>query len=233
MRRCDADHPGRGTRHAGTALLTALVFLLVLTLLATSGMNQARLEARMAGNAQFTTLALANAEYVLAAAEADIRALNGNPFSPDRSGDHYYPQDTIDFDPALAGTQTPADRAWSFSSAPVALPDIDGDGSDSDGDGVADDGTGHYVIQDAGLELTLGGATAGAGPARMTGTAVQAFVVTARSRTAGGAQRTLQSVFVRSPLPGTVTPPRTAGPAAASPGAHAAHGRRSWIDLRR
>lgn len=224
-------------RQAGTALITALLMLLVLTLLATFGMNLSRLEYRMAGNTQFQTLALGNAEFVLAVAEADIRDQAGNPFNPDRPDDHYYPQDTPDFDPATAGVQQPADRVWSFSSAHVSLPDIDGDGSDSNGDGIADDGTGQYVIQDAGLELSLAGHTApGNRPIALVGTTVQAFLVTARSRTSGGAQRTVQSVFARAPLPGTRTTGAfnltgNTGPAAAAV-PNPAHGRRSWIDLR-
>jgi hypothetical protein len=38
----------------------------------------------------------------------------------------------------------------------VTLPDFNGDGSDTDGDSV-DDGTGMYVIQDAGTDLIGGG----------------------------------------------------------------------------
>jgi len=234
MKRLDIDDTDAVPHLTGTALLTALVLLLVLTLLGTFAMQQSRLEAHMAGNTQFQIQALANAEYVLAAGEADVLALHGDPFSPDRPGDHYYPQDTVDFNPAVAGRQTPADRAWAFNSARVSLPDIDGDGSDSDGDGIADDGTGRYVIQDAGLELTLTGhAGDGNDPAAQAGTAVQAFLVTAHSRTSGGAQRTVQSVYVRTPLPGRGAPPRAPRPAgAASSDPPAGLGRRSWIDLR-
>ena len=223
-------------RQSGTALPAALVFLLVSTLLGTFGMHQSRLDNRMAGNAQFQVLALHNAEYVLAAAEADIEAQLGNPFHPDRPGDHYYPQDTVDFDPGTPGLQQPANRAWTFGSAQVSLPDIDGDGSDTDGDGIADDGTGQYVIQDAGMELTLSGQVSqSADPAVLTGSRIQAFVVTARSRTSGGAQRTVQSVYLRPPLPGTpggatIAVPRATGPGAALP--NPVYGRRSWIDLR-
>jgi hypothetical protein len=218
------------------ALVTALVFLLVLTLLCTFGMQQARLEYRMAGNARLQTRALANAEFVLAAAEAQLAALAGNPFQPDRPGDAYYPQATRDFDPGTPGLQQPANRVWTFASARVSLPDIDGDGSDSDGDGIADDGTGQYVIQDAGSELVLTGPVPHAtAPAALGGSPRQAFLVTARSRVSGGAQRTVQSVYVRT-LPGTgsggaATSHTTVTlPAAALTGS--ASGRRSWIDLR-
>jgi len=165
---------------------------------------------------------------VLATAEADIRSQAGNPFNPDRPGDQYYPQDTVDFDTATAGIQQPADRVWSFASAQVSLPDTDGDGSA--------DGTGRYIIQDAGLEHALVEHTGQrAGPAALAGSAVQAFLVTARSRTAGGAQRTVQSVFVRDPLPGTQAASTGPGPGAGSAAtsrSNPAFGRRSWIDLR-
>jgi len=233
------DTGSADARHAGIVLLATLVFLLVLTLLGAYGMNLSRLEQRMAGNAQFQVLALVNAEFVLAAAEADIRNQTGNPFNPDLPGDHYYPQDMLDFDPATPGIQRPVDRVWSFGSARVSLPDINGDGSDSDGDGHPDDGTGQYIIQDAGLELTLAANTAQhSGPAALHGSAVQAFLVTARSRTSGGAQRTVQSVYARTPLPATLAGDTQAAthmpwPAAATAqGSTTAPGRHSWIDLR-
>lgn len=217
-------------RQSGAALFTALVFLLVLTLLGTFGMQQARLEQRMAGNARFQAEAHAIAEYVLAAAEADIAARHVDPFHPDRAGDPYYPQDITDFDPASPGIQRPRDRVWSFASAAVSLPDSDGDGSDSNGDGIADDGTGQYVIQDAGTELTLHTRAAGpAAPAALTGTPVQAFLVTARGRAPGGIQRTIQSVFARPPLAGRTG--STAVAAQPGPGNASLTGRRGWIDL--
>ena len=51
----------------------ALIFLLILTILGVFGMNLSRLENLMAGNAQFQTTALNNAEYVLARGEKDIQ----------------------------------------------------------------------------------------------------------------------------------------------------------------
>jgi hypothetical protein len=232
----DIGNPTVMLPHAGMALVTALGFLLVLTLLCTFGMQQARLDYRMAGNARFQTQALANAEFVLAAAEADLAALAGDPFHPDRPGDAYYPQATRDFDPGTPGLQQPANRVWTFASTPVSLPDIDGDGSDSDGDGNADDGTGQYVIQDAGGELVLTGPVPHGGmPAALGGSPRQAFLVTARSHVPGGAQRTVQSVYVRAPLAtgtgGAATSPTPVTvPAAAL--TDPAQGRRSWIDLR-
>lgn len=215
-------------RQAGAALFTALVFLLVLTLLGTFGMQQARLEQRMAGNARYAARAFATAEYVLALAEADIAARQTDPFHPDRPGDAYYPQEVADFDPARPGMQHPRDRMWTFASIAVALPDSDGDGSDTDGDGIPDDGTGQYVVQDAGTELTLHARAAGDdAPRALTGTPVQAFLVTARGHAPGGIQRTVQSVYIRPPLALGTTP--AAGPTGQRTGVVTA--RRGWVDL--
>jgi hypothetical protein len=214
-------HPA--TPQAGAVLFTALVFLVVLTLLGTFGLQQARLEHRMAGNARFSTQALASAEYVLGMAEADIAARRTDPFQPDRPGDPYYPRETLDFDPAVPGVQRPRDRTWTFASAAVSLPDIDGDG-------IPDDGTGEYVVQEAGTELTLHAPTAGAAtPAALTCTPVQAFLITARGHAPGGMQRTLQSVYVRPPLTGN----RGGGVPTRQPGQGSciAPERRGWIDL--
>ena len=70
----------------GAALFMALIFLLVLTVLGVFGMNLSRLENLMAGNTQYQTQALNNAEYVLIAAENDIKTVAGNPFDPDSAG---------------------------------------------------------------------------------------------------------------------------------------------------
>jgi len=187
-------------RQRGAALFMALIFLLIMTILGVFGMNLSRLENMMAGNAQFQTTALNNAEYVLVRGENDIKSVVGNPFNPDTAGDHYYTVDTTDFDPA-AGIQQPTDLVWNFNAVTVSLPDVNGDGSDTDGDGTADDGTGQYVIQDAGLDNADGEDSSFSGTINpLAGAVVQVFLVTAQSGTARGAMRTLQSVVVTDPL---------------------------------
>ena len=188
-------------KQRGAALFMALIFLLVLTMLGVFGMNISRLENLMAGNTQFQTLALSNTEYVLVAAEADIKSVTSNPFDPDTAGDHYYPQTTVDFDSGTSGTQQPTDMVWTFNSAAVSLADINGDGSDTDGDSTADDGTGEYVIQDAGFDNNAGEDESVAGNMNpLAGAIVQVFLVSARSGASRGASRTLQSVVVTDPL---------------------------------
>lgn len=190
-------------RQSGAALFMALIFLLVLTVLGVFGMNISRLENLMAGNAQFQTEAMNNAEYVLVAAEADIKGLAVDKFSTGRdvAGDQYYPLNTVDFNAGVAGTQMPTDLVWNFDSAAVVLPDIGGEGMDTDGDGNADDGTGEYVIQDAGYDNTAGECeTVECELDPLAGAVVQVFLVSAQSGASRGARRILQSVVVTNPL---------------------------------
>lgn len=210
--RCAADTaPGQ----RGAVLFTVLVFLLILTVLAVSGMNEARLENRMAANVRFRTQALNAAEYVLTIAEHDLRNLADDPFHPDVAGDAYYALDVTDFDPDSPGIQRPADPVWTFSHAVVPLPDLDDDGRTGDG-------TGSYVIQDAGTALAPG--TGNSSTLHMLpGTRVQAFLVTARAGAARGTQRTVQSMVVTEPLD------THSRPDARTTGRHL--DRIGWIDL--
>jgi hypothetical protein len=54
--------PGPPARQAGSALIVALVFLIILTILGLSSMSTSRLELRMANNTQFADLAFQAAE---------------------------------------------------------------------------------------------------------------------------------------------------------------------------
>jgi Tfp pilus assembly protein PilX len=60
----------------GAALFMALIMLLVLTILGVFGMNMSRLENLMAGNAQFQTTALNNAEYALSRGVEDWKSVS-------------------------------------------------------------------------------------------------------------------------------------------------------------
>jgi Tfp pilus assembly protein PilX len=196
------NHASPHRQQSGAALFMALIFLLVLTVLGVFGMNLSRLENLMAGNTQFQTQALNNAEYVLTAAENDIKTVAGNPFDPDTAGDRYYARTVTDFNTAATGTQQPTDLVWNFAHATVSLPDVNNDGSDTDGDGTADDGTGAYVIQDAGTDLTEAESKSVEDSIMnpLPGAVVQVFLVTAQSSAARGAKRILQSVVVTDPL---------------------------------
>jgi type IV pilus assembly protein PilX len=186
-------------RQDGAALFMALIFLLILTILGVFGMNLSRLENLMSGNAQFQTTALNNAEYVLVRGENDISAIvdagTNNPFLLSNDTDQYFDASAVD----------PSALVWTFASEKVSLPDVNGDESDTDGEGPYDDGTGSYVIEDAGLDNSEGEcATYECKINPLPGAVVQVFMVTAQSSTTRGAKRIVQSVVVTDPLP--VTP---------------------------
>lgn len=198
------------TRQRGAALFMALIFLLILTMLGVFGMNVSRMENLMAGNAQFQTTALNNAEYVLTRGERDLQALADaggvNPFLASDTSDQYY---CANDDSCLRTTGDaddpgfdPAALAWTFSSKQVELPDVGNDGSDSDGDSNADDGTGQYIIVDAGYDNGTGECvTQQCRQDTLAGAQVHVFQVTARSTSSRGARRIVQSAYVTNPLP--------------------------------
>ncbi len=172
----------------------AVLFLVVLSVLGLAGMHTARQEMLVAANQRQQNTALGNTEYVLAAGEQDIMSLAINPFSPDVTGDHYYPVGTVDFNPATTGIiERPADRYWAFSHATVRLPDLNG---------IAANGNGAYVIQDAGPVTLKGEDVSVNGILRpLPGARMQAFRVTARSMQLRGAQRSMETVVLREPFP--------------------------------
>jgi Tfp pilus assembly protein PilX len=187
-------HPQQG----GAALFMALIFLLILTILGVFGMNMSRLENLMAGNTQFQTTALNNAEYVLVRGENQIRDLadagTGNPFLIIDNTDQYWD----------AGTIPTTSNVWPFANQKVSIPDVNGDKSDTDGYGIFDDGTGFYVIEDAGLDNSKGEcSTYECKISPLPSAIVQVFLVTAQSSSSKGAKRIVQSVVVTDPLPPT------------------------------
>jgi len=196
------------SRQQGAALFMALIFLLILTMLGVFGMNVSRLENLMAGNAQFQTTALNNAEYVLVRGERDLQALADagtvNPFLAADTTDQYF---CANDDSCLRTSGDgdlidPADLVWTFSSIQVELPDVGNDGSDSDGDTNPDDGTGQYIIIDAGYDNGTGECiTQQCRQDILAGAQVHVFQVTARSTSSRGAKRIVQSAYVTNPLP--------------------------------
>ena len=163
-------------RQDGAALFMALVFLLILTILGVFGMNVSRLENMMAGNTQFQTTALSNAEYTLARGVDDVLDLEAKGI-PYPSGDQYH----------NFGTITPAKLVWdTFTSAAVSIP-----GGDS----------GRYVIENAGLDNNEGEDSSFTGLIKpLPGATVQVFMVSAQSESSRGAKRIVQSVVITDPL---------------------------------
>ena len=167
-------HPSR-RQQAGAALFMALIFLLILTMLGVFGMNVSRLENLMAGNTQFQTTALNNAEYALARGVEDIIKIesDGNPF-PTTGGYH------------TVGDVEPSDLEWSFTRNTVSLPD---------------GGSGEYVILNAGTDNDDGEDSSYTGTITPApGAIVQVFLVAAQSESSRGAKRIVQSVVVTDPL---------------------------------
>jgi type IV pilus assembly protein PilX len=162
-------------QQAGAALFMALIFLLILTILGVFGMNVSRLENLMAGNTQFQTTALNNAEYTLARGVEDIQAIETGGLSyPTTAGYH------------TVGDIEPSDLTWTFTTKTVSLPD----GS-----------SGQYVILNAGTDNDDGEDNSYTGTITPApGAIVQVFLVTAQSESSRGAKRIVQAVVVTDPL---------------------------------
>jgi len=78
----------RPARQSGAALIVALIFLLLMTLLSTSSMRTSTMQERMAGNMRDWNLGFQGAEASLRAAEAFLLATNNLPDFNDENG--YY-----------------------------------------------------------------------------------------------------------------------------------------------
>jgi len=184
----------------------ALIFLLVMTLLGVFGMNISRMENRMAGNNQFQTTALANAERALAAGERQIENLSGKlPFMDwNTPGDAWY--DRSDTTTKRIDTYSPD---WEFPYHAVT-------------------DTSRYVIEFTGIKPVPGYDTASADTAKcLNGRCVWVFIVSAQADAGRGARRTVQSVYVTT---GVTTGP--GDPDTKPPGPNYRTGRRTWIDPR-
>lgn len=80
---------GQG-RQAGVALITGLIFLVMLTLIAITAMQSTTLEERMAGNARSRDLAFQGAEAAVRAAEVVLGGASLPAFNGSKAG--YYAQ---------------------------------------------------------------------------------------------------------------------------------------------
>lgn len=84
-------HAASARRQGGAALVVGMILLMVLTLLAISGMNSATLELQMAGNAQFSENSFQASETGVEEALRDARLLGVT---------------TVDIDPAVVPKRT-------------------------------------------------------------------------------------------------------------------------------
>lgn len=192
-------------QQAGAALFMSLIFLLIMTILGVFGMNVSRMENLMAGNTQFQTTALNNAEFVLIQAEDELETLvaTGNVAVYKDDGtrdsdcendwdtnswnatcDYFY--ERINSDSVLVAD--PANLVWDFNKREVILPD----------------GTskGYYILENTGSRLIKGGGASFEEESTCSaGSCVWVFLATANATSGKGARRIVQSVVVKKQPP--------------------------------
>ena len=160
-------------RQCGTALVMALLFLLVLTILGVLGMGNARLGNMMAGNHQFQAVALSNAEQVISAAEQVLISSLGGA----KPACYYPTTETID----------PSQTDWSaFTNCTHTLPNGDPDAL--------------YVIEYAGEGIDDECSKA-AGKGRAASCKHYDFVISTQAASDRGARRIVQVVYQASSPP--------------------------------
>lgn len=89
--------PSHRRPQQGVALVMALVFLLLLTLIGISALNTTSLEEKMAGNVKDRNLAFQATESALNLAESWIYAQIGKPVFPNNSSGLYLPSTTVTY----------------------------------------------------------------------------------------------------------------------------------------
>lgn len=167
-------------RQSGAALALSLMMMAVLTLLAVASMNSTLLEMLMAGNLQFQTRSLINAENTLVVAEETAKTLN--PLTDYNTTG----RSTISTD----GAKDPLTMAWKGAVGGG------GGGTGSTGDSLQNGSPGdRYILEYAGSQTVTGSSAswdAGGGAPNE----VQIIRVTAHSEGTKGAVRTVQSVYI-------------------------------------
>ena len=155
----------------GVVLVTALIMLMVLTILAVTAMNTSTLQTLMAGNNQFQTVALSEAEVTVAAAETLLDGIVNKTQAAPAQG--YY-------DISPTGTSTAID--FSTFGWPDGSVIASGDNSE-----YVIEYTGEKTLPPTSFKFINGSSTAG--------DKVHVFRITARSRQGRGAVRVVQSVY--------------------------------------
>jgi hypothetical protein len=168
-------------RQQGAALFMALIVLLILTILGVFGMNIARLQNLMAGNNQFQTTALNNAEGVLSVGEEEVESVLGTSKDWNASGDYFY-------DRTAESTEVinPEAANWTFKFQTIP----------------PDDPTSpfRYVLEYTG-EYTDYQCSVKWGATYSDVCKRYIFLVTAQNEASRGAKRTVQSVYVSATPP--------------------------------
>ena len=140
--RCHSSNPrlhGRAEYQSGAVLIISLIMLLLLTLIATTGMQTSSLEEKMAGNLRDKNLAFQAAESALKAA-GDTLVTAAPIFSAAGTNGFYSATPT----PDLSDSEIVKDSFWTTN--PVATSTVTGLGND-----IA---TPRYIIQDRGMTCT-------------------------------------------------------------------------------
>ena len=154
------------------ALITGLVFLLILTLIGISSMSSSQLNNIIVSNNQAQMQALNRTEVLLNNAEREIETMISDATTMDftSTGDHYYVYGTIDS----------STEPWSFTSQ---------------GSGYL----GQYIIEYAGKRSLPGSSNAwGAG---IAGDSVYEFTIVAKHKLTNGARRLSESLYVTQTAP--------------------------------
>lgn len=157
-------------RQSGAALALSLMMMAVLTIIGVVSMNATLLEMLMAGNTQFQTRALVNAENTLANAEQAAKAMASGVTDYGINGMRNLAEDVSNDD-----VQDPLEMDW--------------DSTDSLADGTTDN---RFLLEHAGSQPPDGDSGAW-GVAAVTAEVIR---VTAHAEGTKGATRIVQSFFV-------------------------------------
>jgi len=176
-------------KQQGAALFMALIFLLILTILGVFGMNTSRLENLMAGNHQFQTASLNDAELVIAAAREDLLTTSPIP-DPTDTSDCLHPSldDTVNNVPQLPKT-------WPADAETCTYTPASGDAADY-----------RYAIEYLGdgayppdKTCSSGMGTGAAAPCP-----IKVYRITATNDGQRGAKRTVQTYYEMTRGPGDI-----------------------------
>lgn len=148
-------------RQSGVALIMALVFLLLLTILGIAALNTTSLEEKMANNVKDRNLAFQSAESALAVAENWIFTQIGKPVFPNNSIGLYTPSTTTD--------ENWKDSTWSSNNM-VTYPSTPGQTVSGSLDKIQTQPK--YIIEDMGETQESGGSVVQTSSYKSKGTTV-------------------------------------------------------------
>ena len=167
------------SKQRGVALLTSLVFLLILTIIGTFGMKISHMENMMSGNNQYQTTALNNAERSLKFALDDLTDTLATGKDFNITGDYFFDSTAVG---AAIETVDPHQVDWS-SITSTATPG---------------DSNSNYIIEYQGCHAKFGNSNICNDPLNTcfdTDACGFVFTITSQSDADKGARRTVQTSF--------------------------------------